>query len=663
MPIQKLDPMLANQIAAGEVVERPAAVVKELFENAVDAGATDILIEIGEGGHRLIRVTDNGSGIPAEELPLAVARHATSKITVLSDLMAVNTLGFRGEALASIASVSRFSLTSRTQETEAGAKITFKANTLDGQVVPVAHPVGTCVDIADLFYNVPARRAFLRTPRTEFTQILSVVNALALSHQDIRVRLIHNEKTTCDYPAALDRSGQEDRLAAVLGADFLASAVTIDVSASGYRLWGWPALPIYSRARADQQYCYLNGRLVRDKVIAYAVRSGYEDILYQGRQPAYVLYLSCDPALVDVNVHPNKQSVRFQDARMMHDFLRHAIKSELAQAKRHTAGSSVSGMEAEQGFRAGNQAALDQAARADAGEENTRGRRTHWRQRIDQAIASAGPAPDQVSAVSVVAEPSISALQGVAQAAPTGVAESTLSAGFDAQAIPVVDRVAEAVSEAQAQALPFEEATMGQSELLAAPSLHLGEAVAQLHGVYILAQSERGLVIVDMHAAHERILYEEMKAARAQGALPSQQCLVPIEVAITEAQALLWEAHAPQWSELGLCTELIEGRTIAVSAVPAVLRTSPVDQLVRDLLSDLGDMPHSDRLAHTVDACLGNMACAGAIKANHQMTLAEMNGILRAMEKTPNSGFCNHGRPTWLEWTCSQLDQFFLRGQ
>lgn len=648
MPIQKLDPMLANQIAAGEVVERPAAVVKELFENAVDAGATDILIEIGEGGHRLIRVTDNGSGIPAEELPLAVARHATSKITVLSDLMAVNTLGFRGEALASIASVSRFSLTSRTQETEAGAKITFKANTLDGQVVPAAHPVGTRVEIADLFYNVPARREFLRTPKTEFTQIVSVVNALALSHHQVRVRLVHNDKTVSDYRAASDRTGQENRLSAVLGADFMAAAVTMDVSASGYRVWGWPALPTYSRARADQQYCYLNGRLVRDKVIAYAVRSGYDNILYQGRQPAYVLYLSCDPAAVDVNVHPNKQSVRFQEARMIHDFLRHAIKRTLAPLD--APGQTTERTDAERRDAAPSAPEVEQAAEA-AGST-----RTHWRQRIDQALAAAGPAPDQVSAVTWVAEPAVSDDSAYAALDEPAQSAASLPPLTD---MPVVDRTTGETS--PVQSLLFD-APKAQAPLLEEPAPRLGQAIAQLHGVYILAESDRGLVIVDMHAAHERILYEAMKREAALGELPSQQCLVPVRVAMTDAQALLWEAHASQCETLGLHTEQVPG-ALLVHAVPVVLRKSPVEQLVRDLLSDWGDLPHSDRLAHTLDAYLGNMACAGAIKANHQMTLAEMNGILRAMEKTPNSGFCNHGRPTWLEWTCSQLDQFFLRGQ
>ena len=577
MPIRVLPSELVDQIAAGEVIERPASVVKELVENSLDAGARHIEVDVERGGTGLIRVRDDGAGIAAAELAQAVARHATSKIASLEDLEAVATLGFRGEALPSIGSVSRLKITSRAAHAEQAAEITVDGAAV-GAVRPAAHPPGTSVEVRDLFFNVPARRKFVRSEATELTHIVRLVERLALSRFDVGIRLRHGARVLLETPAVTGADAEVSRLDAVLGSDFAAGAVPIRHAAGPVMLSGWVGLPTRSRAQPDQQFWFVNGRSVRDRLLMNAVRLSFRDVLYHGRHAAYVLYLTLDPKLVDVNAHPSKLEVRFRDSRQIHDLVFRAVERALSATRPNLAATPA----------AASSAAL--------------------------ASSAAGSAP-----------------LAFADAAPDPWA------------------LAQLVREAPAP-LPVD----GEP---------LGAALAQLHGVYILAQNREGLVLVDMHAAHERVLYEQMKAERALGPPATQHLLTPlvIDLKAHELSALL-ERRA-DFERAGFELDALGPTRLAVRAVPALLDARDVGELVtawvRDLLLD-ADAHHLEAAA---DRFLGTLACRSAIHAHRRLTITEMNALLRQMEATERANQCNHGRPTWTRLSLPQLDQLFLRGR
>ena len=602
MPIRQLPDTLINQIAAGEVVERPASVVKELVENALDAGARRIDIDLEEGGVRLIRIRDDGSGIAPEELPLAVSRHATSKIASLDDLEAVATLGFRGEALPSIASVSRFSLTSRRADDEHGTSLQVEGGRV-GNAVPKPHAIGTTVEVRELFYNVPARRKFLRAERTEMGHIEEWLRSLALARPDIELRVSHNGRPSRRYKA--DELESLARLNETLGEDFARSALRVDHAAAGLRLHGWIAQPSYSRASADQQYVYVNGRSVRDRNIAHGVKMAYQDVLFHGRQPAYVLFLEIDPTRVDVNVHPAKHEVRFRDTRLVHDFVYRTLHEALAETR-----AGVAAQESASPFASPSGPAVPSA----------------WMPTQQSPLGlSVAEAPAAYAAL--YAAPPVSGPFTASNAAYPAPVPTTLPA-HDPDGIPP-----------------------------------LGFAIAQLHGIYILAENADGLIVVDMHAAHERIGYEKLKSAHDGMGLRSQPLLVPLALAVAEREAEVAEREADTLAALGFDVTRNGPQSLTVRSVPALLSGAEPEALLRDVLADLREHGQTRRVAAARDELLSTMACHGAVRANRRLTVPEMNALLREMEITERSGQCNHGRPTWARFSLNEIDRWFLRGR
>ena len=589
MSIRQLPDTLINQIAAGEVVERPASVVKELVENALDAGARRIDIDLEEGGMRLIRIRDDGGGIPSTELPLAVTRHATSKIASIDDLEAVATLGFRGEALPSVASVSRFSLTSRHRAAEHGAMLQVEGGRI-GQVAPQSHPTGTTVEVRDLFYNVPARRKFLRAERTELSHIEEWLRSLALARPDVELRVSHNGKPSRRWKGDNDLLS-EVRLHEALGQEFARNALRVEHSGAGLRLHGWIAQPAYNRASGDQQYLYVNGRAVRDRNVAHAVRQAFSDVLFHGRHPAYVLFLELDPRGVDVNVHPAKHEVRFRESRLVHDFVYRTLHEALAQTR---AGNMPSDSQLHPGSGA-------------------------W----------AIPSPRQGAIGLQVGD------------APAAYAALYLDRAADAAAQTFVSMPAD------------DDAGMPP----------LGFAIAQLHGVYILAENVDGLIVVDMHAAHERIGYEKLKSAHDGAGLRTQPLLVPASIAVSEHEGDIAEREAATLATLGFEVARSGPQSLLLRSVPALLAQGDVEALLRDVLADLREHGSTRRIEETRDQLLATMACHGAVRANRRLTIHEMNALLREMEATERSGQCNHGRPTWTRFNLAEMDRWFLRGR
>ncbi|MBH8579957.1 DNA mismatch repair endonuclease MutL [Bisbaumannia pacifica] len=646
-PIRILDPRLANQIAAGEVVERPASVLKELVENAVDAGSRRIELELEAGGARLIRVRDDGGGIAEADLPLALSRHATSKIASLEELEGVASLGFRGEALASIASVSRLELISNTaDDPQAGWRVVAEGREMEPRVTPAPHPRGTTVAVRDLFFNTPARRKFLRTEKTEFGHAEEAFRRLALSRYDIGWSLRHNQKTLHQLRPAADVAGRERRIAALLGKGFLENALALDLEANGLRLWGWVGLPTFSRAQADQQYFFVNGRVVRDRLVAHAIRQAYRDVLFHGRHPVFVLYLELDPSVVDVNVHPTKHEVRFRDGRLVHDFLFSSLHRALGEARpgQH---------ETEEAVEAGAEAATTVAASGVA-EAAPR-----WQQ---QPMALGGgdererhPGADKVRQFMAgyrALHPDHEESLLTPQPAPPGGAAAAQARGEAGAAEGASPRPMP--SAPPRPSLPEEDPTQ-------APPL--GYAIAQLQGVYILAQGRRGLVVVDMHAAHERITYERLKTQVHGGALEAQALLVPVSLAASAAEVATAEAEREAFARLGVELDVAGPETLLVRQVPTLLAEADVEPLIRDMLGDLERYGRSDRLEAHINELLATMACHGSVRANRKLSIAEMNALLRDMERTERSGQCNHGRPTWFEMSMHELDKRFLRGQ
>ena len=618
--IRLLDPRLANQIAAGEVVERPASVVKELLENSLDAGARRIELDIEEGGVKLIRVRDDGVGIAEDDLPLALSRHATSKISVLEDLESVASLGFRGEALASISSVSRLCLSTAQEGSASGWSARSEGRDMETVLSPVGHPRGTTVEVRDLFFNTPARRKFLRAEKTEFNHLEEVVKRQALSRYDVGFSLRHNGRAVHSLKPADSQLEQERRLAAVCGPAFMEQALYIDREAMGLRLWGWVALPSFSRSQADLQHFYVNGRYVRDRLVVHAVRQAYRDVLFHGRHPAFVLYLELAPASVDVNVHPTKHEVRFRDGRTVHDFIFRTLHKVLADVRPDTVPQHAA-IPAE-----GTEALM---AMPEA-----------------QSAMPLGEAGSPSSAGSFNAAPSSFQPQHSGQYQPQY--SSQLNSG-------VADQ------RANYQRLQAGVDVGVAADGSAAPPL--GYALAQLKGVYILAENQQGLVLVDMHAAHERITYERMKNARAGEGIRSQPLLVPMNLAVSEREADCAEQHFDVFAELGMRIERAAAESIIVRELPTILADTSVEQLVRDVLSDLLEFGSTDRIQAHINEILSTMACHGSVRANRRLTLPEMNGLLRDMEATERSGQCNHGRPTWVQVGMAELDKWFLRGR
>lgn len=591
--IRQLSDSLANQIAAGEVVERPASVVKELVENSLDAGAGRVEIDLEDGGMRLIRIRDDGEGIAADDLPLTVSRHATSKIRTLEDLEKVLSLGFRGEALASIASVSRFGISTATADAPHGSRLEFAASA-EPRIAPIAHPRGTTVEVHDLFFNTPARRKFLRSERTEYGHCEEVVRRLALGRFDAGFTLRHNQKATFALRACATPAEQEQRVATLCGAPFLHNALALEVEASGLLLRGWVAQPAFSRSQADLQYFFVNGRVVRDRLVSHAVRQAYRDVMYHDRHPAFVLYLEIDPALVDVNVHPTKSEVRFRESRMVHDFLFHTLHRALAQA------------------RPGGGEAPTRAAAPATGAAP-----------LSAAMPAAQHALWQRPDAAALAE-TVAAYRALTETAVSGTAPGAVGDGD----VPP-----------------------------------LGYAIAQLKGIYILAENRDGLVVVDMHAAHERITYERMKAARDAGGVRAQPLLVPQVIAVSRREADCVEQHAHALAALGLELARAGEEAVVVRQIPVLLAGADIAALVRDVIADLLEYGSSARIEAHADEILAGMACHCAVRANRQLSITEMNGLLRDMERTERSGQCNHGRPTWAVQSLAELDRLFLRGR
>ena len=608
--IKILSPQLANQIAAGEVVERPASVLKELVENSLDAGATRIDIDVEQGGVKLIKIRDDGHGIPEHQLALALSRHATSKIDNLEDLEAVATLGFRGEALASIASVSRLTLTSNSGDSS-GWKAVSEGRDMAVELQPAAHPQGTSVEVRDLFFNTPARRKFLRTEATEYNRIDDSIKKLALSRMEVSFSLRHNQRAQLNLRPAISQAEQEKRVADICGPAFMKEALYVDNDRTGIRLWGWMGLPTFSRSQTDLQHFFVNGRAIRDKVVSHAVRQAYQDVLYHGRHPAFVLFLEIEPADVDVNVHPTKHEVRFRDSRSIHGFvystLNRALSQDRPQDHLQPAGAALQS----------NQDAEQLAAQSSI-----------------QFPSGQGPAEQH--------------------------SHSNKSAGdiFGAQPSYSGDRYGVNTPMAAYQGLYATEMPSEQGDI---PPM--GFAIAQLRGIYILAENAQGLIIVDMHAAHERIIYERMKTAFDDQGLVSQPLLVPESLAVSQREADMAEQSGEVFAQLGFVVERAANESIIVRQIPAILRGSEVEALLRDVISDLIEHGTSERIRHHINEILSTMACHGSVRANRKLTVPEMNGLLRDMEDTERSGQCNHGRPTWSQLTLDELDKLFLRGR
>lgn len=617
--IRLLPEQLINQIAAGEVVERPASVVKELMENSLDAGADRIEVDLQTGGKQLIRIRDNGSGMQEDELALALSRHATSKVASLQDLEKVSSLGFRGEALPSIASVSRLVLTSRARGSEQAWQLESDGRSITESPRPAAHPEGTSVEVHDLFFNTPGRRKFLRTDRTEFGHIQELVRRLCLSRFDFSLTLRHNDREVTRLAPGVGEDGAEERLAQLLGRAFVEQALRLDMEAAGLCLSGWIGLPTFSRTQPDLQYLYVNGRMVRDRMAGHAIRRAFHDVLFKDRFPAYVLYLDVDPGQVDVNVHPAKSEVRFRDSRLIYDFLFRNIHQALEGIR--PAHAAMPG---------GSVAPAPRPAGATTASPSERPILQGRMQFPVEQVRTLYSQPDGHAGFSVEeASPSRTGI-----AAPDGRTRPA-------------DR-----------AHPRPKPVLSASE---APPL--GYAVAQVHGIYIVAQNAHGMVLVDMHAAHERIVYERMKSAMAAEGVASQPLLVPISLSVSPREADSAEERADAFLHLGLEVDRVGPETLLVRQVPVLLQDADVAALVRDVLADLGSHDDPSRLQEAINHVLATMACHGSVRAHRQLSLPEMNALLRDMENTANSGQCNHGRPTWTQLNMDELDRLFLRGQ
>lgn len=626
--IQKLSPLLANQIAAGEVIERPASVIKELVENSLDAGSTKIDLDIEQGGMRLMRVRDNGSGIHTDDLALALSRHATSKIKNIDDLENIITLGFRGEALASISSVSRLTLSSATAS-GSGWQVATNDTDTETQMSPVAHPQGTTIEVRDLFFNTPARRKFLRSEKTEFDHIDELIKRIALSCFDVSFTLKHNQRLIRQYRAAKSNVECEQRVASLCGPAFIENALKMEIEIAGLKLWGWIGLPTFSRAQADLQYFYVNGRMVKDKLVNHAMRQAYHDVMYGDRHPAYVLFLEIAPTQVDVNVHPTKHEVRFRESRLVHDFIFHSVRDALAGVRPGQALSDTS-TEVECVIPAAvGEISLSPLYKEGQDGISHSGETTQSMSKREETVSYQSPSPKAPWG------------REAQRAMPLKVREQM--AVYNELHAVVPDRVDHATQE---NVIP-----------------PLGYALAQLKGIYILAENKEGLILVDMHAAHERVVYEQLKKLFSEHKIISQPLLVPVTVTLSEREANAIEQEIELFQTLGMRLERLSPDTVVVREVPDLLRNGNVEQLVRDIAADLVTHENSTRIKDHMDHLLGEMACHGAIQAHRKLTVPEMNALLRSMEITNNIGQCVHGRPTTVRLSLAELDKMFLRGR
>lgn len=591
--IQVLPELLINQIAAGEVIERPASALKELLENSLDAGATDISVQLEGGGIKLLRVRDNGSGISAVQLPIALLRHATSKIVSLEDLQCVASMGFRGEALASMAAVAQITMTSRTPEAEHAWKITAE-NGQHSTATPAAHPPGTSIELRELYFNTPARRKFLKNEGTEFAYCEEIFKRIALSRPEISFSLQHNGKLIwqLNAPALLDGStpahsnALSHRISALLGAELNQHLVYLDRQAAQLHMYGIAALPAYSRSNRDQQYFFVNGRFVRDKVLLHAVRQAYQDILHHQRHPAFVLYLTMPPEQLDVNVHPAKSEVRFRESQGVHQFVFHTLQQALS------------------------------------------------------APMVADKTKDEFSADKKIAQTPIGGFAKFQQRLPLGIAQTEAAYPLWEAAAVIRDQYVETDSEHP-----------------------LGYALAQLSGIYILAQNHHGLIVVDMHAAHERIVYEQLKTALDQQQIVQQPLLIPITFSANRLDVATVEAEQAGLNVLGFDLAPLSPTTLAVRGMPALLKQSHAEPAAREVLHELREFGTSRALTERRNQLLASLACHSAVRANHVLSVPEMNAMLREMERTERADQCNHGRPTWFQLSISELDAMFMRGQ
>ncbi|QIL69770.1 DNA mismatch repair endonuclease MutL [Diaphorobacter sp. HDW4B] len=648
-PIRDLPDELISQIAAGEVVERPASAVRELVDNALDAGATQITVRLLAGGVRLIAVEDDGLGIPPEELPVALRRHATSKITNLHDLESVNTMGFRGEALAAIASVSETALLSRTQDQPNG----FLLDARSGELRPAARSRGTTVEVKELFFSTPARRKFLKTDATELAHCVAAVRRHALARPDVGFAIWHEGKLVEQWRSTMDsadlhddeklQQGLERRLSDVLGADFIEESVAVQFKLGNVTVTGRAGVPDAARSRADQQFCYVNGRFVRDKVLTHAARSAYEDVLHGQKQPVYALFIEIDPLRVDVNVHPTKIEVRFRDSREVHQAVRHAVENALAVPRAQALAAAAE---------AANQPGQAPVVGGMAPASTSSGTPSAWAPTPNWKAQSTMPFEERVGN-------KVEDLQALWGAPKSANASANPFAAPLTQATP-------ASAEAQASNINWQAAAPSAptSESEASP-WPLGRAVAQIHGVYILAESAQGMIIVDMHAAHERIVYERLKnqVIDESARIASQPLLIPATFAATPHEVAAAESNADTLALLGMEIAPFSPRTLAVRAVPTALAQGDPVELARSVLAELSQHDASTVVQRARNEILATMACHGAVRANRKLTLDEMNALLRQMEVTDRSDQCNHGRPTWRQLTMKELDGLFLRGR
>ena len=609
MRIHALPIQLVNQIAAGEVVERPSSVVKELVENCFDAGAEQITIEIEMGGTRLIKIRDDGCGIVKDDLALALSRHATSKIASLQDLEQVSSMGFRGEALPSISSVARLTLISRTTESQCAWRVTADGSEQNFDPQPDPHPQGTTVDVRDLFYNTPARRKFLKAEKTEFAHIETLIKRMALSQFAIGFSLSHNQKEILNLKPAMTEVSQEQRVASICGPAFIENSVKIDFAAAGLQLSGWVGLPTFSRSQQDMQFFYVNGRLIRDKLVAHAIKQAYQDVLYHGRHSVFVLYLTLDPTLVDVNAHPAKLEVRFREGRLVHDFLFSALHRSLADLRPKSATSVV-----------------------------------NW---VNESVADA-------TEVDFVATPTMTKLFDIK---PSYHAEPTQQTSLPLAIAESINAYASLSPYAIAEQKPGLPVSQEQN----IPPL--GYAIAHIHNIYILAETPKGVILVDAHAAHERVTYERLKRQYQQGSVPSQPLLLPIKIVVSATEADLAEQEYEYFSKLGFELNRSGPETIILRSTPVLLGNIDKELLIRDVLADINEHGMSQRIQEQSNRLLATIACHGSVRAKRRLSIEEMNALLRDMEQTERIGQCNHGRPTWIELSTQELDKFFLRGQ
>lgn len=598
MKIQKLDNTLINQIAAGEVIERPASIVKELVENSIDAGSQSVSIELESGGIQRIVIRDDGAGIDKDDLSLALTRHATSKITCLNDLHSIDSLGFRGEALPSIASVARFSITSSSDDSQQGWNLRADGGQMSEVPKPAAHARGTTVEVNELFYNTPARRKFLRTDKTEFSHCEQVIRKMAIAYLDVSFTLRHNQKTVFSLKPAHTETEINQRLGKLLGQAFIEHAIYVERAVDDIRLYGWFAAPAYSRNQADSQYQYINSRCIRDKTLSHAVKIAYQDVLYHGRHAAYVLCLEMDPAKVDVNAHPGKHEVRFHESQSIHGFVRQTVKQAISEARPSELGS------------------------------------------------------DNLAKLSTLAKSSNTAFQS-----------SFTNHNNSAPSVAEIRQLYTNINPPVARQEPGPEPVAPKNTAANHEDLLLGYALAQLHGIYVLAQNSKGLVLVDMHAAHERVIYEQLKSKDTQTPIAQQHLLVPVNLSVTQAEADLVEQQQETINSFGFDVRRLSPQSISIRTIPQLLTHLDIANLMRDVLADLSEHNLSPTIEQARNEILSSIACHGSIRANREMTLHEMNALLRSIETTERSNQCNHGRPTWIQLNIKDLDKLFLRGQ